>query len=306
MSEITRLLLKQGDVSILWPLTPILVDLLTLSSFPVVDPLRDSQQAQLIRSRLLDLLQKGTILHQLFSKSVLRIAPEIVVKISRKKDVTELANLQHILACSQEIPIPAPLGMILINSTSYAFTSFVPGIPLDRIWTDMKPLHKAKIKLQLETIFRELRALPIPSEEGYLEGGSPLLCKDTRRWTRTSSSIIENETQFNEFLLTEAHGAPELIDFVRPCLRDDHRIVMTHGDLSARNILVNNEHDVKITGIIDWEYGGGYPEYWEYIKALNTVFFNDWEDWHIYIPENSIGTYKREYVVDEFIRRLVS
>ena len=44
-----------------------------------------------------------------------------------------------------------------------------------------------------------------------------------------------------------------------------HKIVFTHGDLAPRNIMISK--DFVITGIIDWEYGGWYPEYWEYVKA---------------------------------------
>jgi hypothetical protein len=37
--------------------------------------------------------------------------------------------------------------------------------------------------------------------------------------------------------------------------------VLTHCDLVPRNILVDGD---RITGIIDWEFSGWYPEYWEY------------------------------------------
>ena len=42
-------------------------------------------------------------------------------------------------------------------------------------------------------------------------------------------------------------------------------IVFTHGDLVPQNILVENEH---VTGIVDWEQAGLYPEYGEHVKAL--------------------------------------
>lgn len=35
--------------------------------------------------------------------------------------------------------------------------------------------------------------------------------------------------------------------------------------ISPQNILVENGH---ISGIIDWEQAGWYPEYWEYVKAM--------------------------------------
>ncbi|KAF9556781.1 hypothetical protein CPC08DRAFT_641050 [Agrocybe pediades] len=40
-------------------------------------------------------------------------------------------------------------------------------------------------------------------------------------------------------------------------------IQFAHGDLLPKNIIVNGS---TITGIIDWEAAGFYPEYWEYAR----------------------------------------
>ncbi|KAG6166363.1 hypothetical protein E4U27_008226, partial [Claviceps purpurea] len=39
-----------------------------------------------------------------------------------------------------------------------------------------------------------------------------------------------------------------------------HEIVFTHGDLNMRNIMM---HNGRLSGIIDWETCGWYPDYWE-------------------------------------------
>ena len=44
-----------------------------------------------------------------------------------------------------------------------------------------------------------------------------------------------------------------------------HAIVLTHGDMSPRNIIVQG---TKVVALLDWEMAGYYPEYWEYTKAL--------------------------------------
>lgn len=77
---------------------------------------------------------------------------------------------------------------------------------------------------------------------------------------------FKTEADFNKYLshffwedirkrATKSHGIP-------------HDIVFTHGDLNPRNILAENG---KITGIVDWENAGWFPEYWEYTKAHYTV-----------------------------------
>jgi hypothetical protein len=49
-----------------------------------------------------------------------------------------------------------------------------------------------------------------------------------------------------------------------------------------------------ITGIIDWEYEGWYPEYWEYAKAF---FGADWHtDWPILVGKY-FPSYRYELVV---------
>lgn len=45
-----------------------------------------------------------------------------------------------------------------------------------------------------------------------------------------------------------------------------HRITFTHGDLKAYNILVGD--DGHLSGFLDWESAGWYPEYWDFTTAM--------------------------------------
>lgn len=69
---------------------------------------------------------------------------------------------------------------------------------------------------------------------------------------------------------------------------------MTHGDLCPFNILVKSEDTLHISGIVDWETGGAYPEYWEYVNAFKSSF-NNQNDWCFYLPEAGIGRFFDEY-----------
>ena len=83
---------------------------------------------------------------------------------------------------------------------------------------------------------------------------------------------------------------------------DDHRIVLSHGDLNPKNIILLDERDgsVSISSIIDWEMGGCYPEYWDALKALNVRSTDDESDWWCSLPEQF-----NRYVSEVAINRLV-
>lgn len=55
------------------------------------------------------------------------------------------------------------------------------------------------------------------------------------------------------------------------------RSVFTHGDIAPRNIMV--DENGNITGIIDWEWAGWYPDYWEYAQIMRPAFWEDWSVW---------------------------
>lgn len=64
--------------------------------------------------------------------------------------------------------------------------------------------------------------------------------------------------------------------------------------MSPENIMVVNE---KITGIIDWEFAGWFPEYWEYTK----MYFG-WRPYRAdfyYEMDKVLTTYPQELAADK-------
>lgn len=117
-----------------------------------------------------------------------------------------------------------------------------------------------------------------------------------------------DEAAFNEFILASPLSRVSSFykSWISPMLRADHRIVFTHGDLHPRDALVVDSPDggVHISGIIDWEANGFYPDQWEHLKALNTRDTRDESDWWIRLPSSATG-YDREIAVDHLERSLV-
>jgi thiamine kinase-like enzyme len=70
----------------------------------------------------------------------------------------------------------------------------------------------------------------------------------------------------------------------------DHPPTFTHGDLQRKNIIVGK--DGRIT-IIDWEFAGWYPSYWEYARAIFACgrFDDDCNEW----IDLSLDVYRNEW-----------
>jgi thiamine kinase-like enzyme len=141
--------------------------------------------------------------------------------------------------------------------------------------------------------------------------GSPIgrhILKDIRRDVRVNVAPIYSETQFNDFLLDSptSRAAFGYKSWLRSILRVDHRIVFSHADFHPRNIMVVDRPDgmIDLSGIIDWEASGFYPEYWEQLKAMNTRSIKDSSDWWEYLPKSILG-YDHEVVLDQVIESTV-
>lgn len=62
--------------------------------------------------------------------------------------------------------------------------------------------------------------------------------------------------------------------------------------------------DGRIVALLDWEYAGWYPEYWEYVFTLNGMDNIDWETLGRYVPSLFAKRYDLEYILVRFILSL--
>jgi len=245
------------------------------------------------------------VLHQILSKWVVKISASIVVKFAPDLDIGEYQTMLYVWSQRGCIPIPEPLGAFSIGTYNYLFMSYIEGDSLASHWHHLSPALKSSIQSRMEDILRCLRKLPLPSK--YLGSGEPPLCKDLRRHTRTSKRSISNEREFRDFILSsQREQNPVYHDLITSVLETNHAIVMTHGDLRAENIIVSQSgpDKIEITGLVDWELSGAYPEYWEYVKALEGVTWSS-SDWYSYLPVATIGKHVNAWAQECLIDRLV-
>ncbi|KAF5376427.1 hypothetical protein D9615_008632 [Tricholomella constricta] len=267
---------------IIYPLAPAALAALGLSgacSAAEIEPALD---------HLPQMLERGKILYNYSGRQVVALDTTVVVKCGPGLDPAEHYLLDYLRVHCPATRSPEPLGYVLIDQKPHLFMTRIPGVTLHSRWPTMSISQKESVCSTLNTMLSELHN--IPWTPGIPLGTliPPYTCKDTRQYVRTGGPIY-NEFEFNDFLLCTPHIriSSSYLKWLRSCLRDDHRIVLSHGDLNPKNIILQDDQSggVVVSGIIDWEMGGWYPEYWDALKALNVKGTDDESDWWCCLPE---------------------
>ena len=158
------------------------------------------------------------------------------------------------------------------------------------MWNKLDSDQKVSVRDQLDAILTSIRSLPYT--DGHPLGGvAGEGCKDIRRHLRQSEKPIKTPAEFENFLFSSPRPGGlvfvELLRQLSPSLPPPTNIVFTHGDLRPDNITVEmGDHgQCVITGLIDWEYSGFNPEYYEAVRSTNCLAPYGDDDWVLYLPE---------------------
>ena len=199
------------------------------------------------------------------------------------------------------IPAPAPLDFVSVpndldgSSDAYILMSTLPGEPLSRCRDVIGDVDFEQMKFQMRDYLAQIRdipqtvnpAMPICNTLGEA-------IRDTRVLGGEPAGSFPDEASFSQVLRFSDDPA-----------RRGHNVVFCHADLNPRNILVHQHRRSDgsfgwwVSGIVDWEMAGYYPEYWDNTKALFEGFrwplrYNDWVgEWFA-----EFGGYSREVDVE--------
>ncbi|KAM0666490.1 hypothetical protein MY8738_005680 [Beauveria namnaoensis] len=227
-------------------------------------------------SKAEEALEPGTkiLLLGLMRKVVLLEPSNTVVKSGRYLDPAEAEGLK--VANEANIPSPRLHNVIRQPRQLEISMDYVPGQTLEELWPNMSADEKKSAATQLREIIEQMQAIePPPNYIGRCSGTG---VRDTRARMTYDGPVCKDETEFNEYLISSLFPPiPSVLkSSFRDHLRTGHRIVFTHGDLAPRNIMMQ---DGKISGIVDWEESGWYPEYWELIKFIERPAKADWKQY---------------------------
>ncbi|KAH7384585.1 kinase-like domain-containing protein [Pyrenochaeta sp. MPI-SDFR-AT-0127] len=154
-----------------------------------------------------------------------------------------------------------------------------------------------------QTIFEEMQSILGAMRSWLRPWGTETICSimgTAIRSVRVPNHSIgpcESESDFNKQLIAAAsdHSFPSLDIFEQKlsCAQRiqsmQHPSVFTHGDLKHHNVMIYDGH---VSGFIDWESAGWYPEYWEYTTALRFCPKNFW--WYDFVSRLGGSQYMEE------------
>ncbi|OGM51180.1 hypothetical protein ABOM_000082 [Aspergillus bombycis] len=276
---------SSASAEIVFPLSDTVQNLLGISSSAAA-------QSDGLAQRLIDVIDssevvwKGPFARQ---KMVLGCGHDIILKVVRGlDDTTEYTTLQYLHQYKPDMAAPKPLGFIRMNDISLIFMTHLHSSTLAKVWPSLSAAQKVLIKEQLTLILNDLS---LPYDVGTAFGVLGEGCKDIRRHLRRSAKPILTVDEFEDFLFTsDRTGGEVFVDLLRqlsPSTKSPSpAIVFTHGDLRPENIVVKFENNEWIiSGLIDWEYSGFYPEYYEAIRCTNCMAPYEENDWYLFIPD---------------------
>ncbi|WPB04332.1 uncharacterized protein RHO25_008978 [Cercospora beticola] len=200
-----------------------------------------------------------------------RITPSIIVKSGSDVDLTEAASMLYI-AANTSIPVPKVHCAFKSEGKVYLVMEKVRGENMYKAWEQLAESERERLLAQLKELLEQMRSLQPPTGTGVqscvggslhdsrIPHGKPRFgpfktIQEFHLWLRDGLQISD---------IQDGAHREELETMIKQQDKDWPPVVFTHGDLNPANILV---HQGRISGIIDWEFAGWYPHYWEYTSA---------------------------------------
>ncbi|OAQ96968.1 hypothetical protein LLEC1_07524 [Akanthomyces lecanii] len=169
------------------------------------------------------------------------------------------------------LPIKSSSDSALKRTRKGLILTHRPGTPLVQLWPSLTPPQREAVKAELCRLLVRMRSRRFfyygrPTKQPYLLfselGAEEYACCASRfEWDDSRVHALQEH----------APDAERAINLER-VQRDTtgvagwDRPVLTHGDLSDRNILLDPD-TLAVTGFLDWEMANIMPAYFEYVAA---------------------------------------
>ena len=210
----------------------------------------------------------------------------MLIKLSRDTRSSESAAMEYVRKHAPSVPVPEVYFCDFTNPQyGLIFMEEVPGQTLERVWPGLNSNQKDQACHDIWDIIMALRQIPrpehIPLEKSLYTtiDGSPLYPHGDLIWSEMAPLRKEShntDDAFRDLILAryrENHGTDENVKRNFPRSKT---AVFTHGDIHPRNLMATA--DGRVTSLLDFEYAGFMPDYWEDLGMFLQVF--EWDqDW---------------------------
>jgi Phosphotransferase enzyme family len=209
-----------------------------------------------------------------FDVNIVQLPFGLVMKWTDRTSLEEAIAMQMVGAAG--IPVPKVINCgehpdAPFNRVFSILMTRLPGVPLGNS-NDMLQVDEDPWLEELKTCVRSMRLWNPPDQKSIC---SPIgTCIRSSRVPNHVMGPFRNEKEFYEHLFSpaSAHGFKQMEEYEETLLcakklqQRSYRIMFTHGDFKAHNILVDD--DGHLSGFLDWESAGWCPEYWEFTTAM--------------------------------------
>ncbi|GBF67297.1 hypothetical protein TMEN_10023 [Trichophyton mentagrophytes] len=187
----------------------------------------------------------------------------------------ESANIQFV---RENTTIPTPPVVkewVQSDNRHYLLTERPPGETLEKLYTKLSTAEKEDIADQVAELIQQLRPLQSPQIGGL--GGTPLHCGILFRNNMEPTGPFSSDEELWDCIKIGLANVPEkVVENLRARMPACKPYTWTHGYLSQENIVVK---DGKVTGILEWEFAGYFPVWWEFVAAgIGSPDDSEWLD----------------------------
>lgn len=262
------------------------------------------------------------VLWETMASKIVAVSDDVVVKYGGCVNAWEGQALVYLERNVPKVPAPRLYAMYHDSKQIFLIMQRVPGAQLNSIWLSLVQSEKDYITAKLQVIFDAMRntECPWPDFFGGLDGGGiHHYLFYSQHGDEEFLGPFFGESAFiaglvsNYIALVERNNLPDYkVRFYEKYLArvfQGHRPTLTHGDVQQKNIIVTEKSCPNDKGgrsfdiaLVDWDYSGWFPDFWEFFCASDPLTFQWEEDWSWRVQE-FIQVWPAEMAVMQLIDR---